>query len=486
MRHPLDSKRSNLSYRASKTSRITPLRLGLGGSGDAHTKQRELWEMREYARMLDRDNVIAHAILDRSTEAVIGEGINVQIQSSSKRWTEKAERMWQQWWDQGADARGMSRGWELEQFAYRSYKCDGDILIVKESNGTISLIEGDRIGTPPRLENNPNIHAGVEYNDVGKITKFYICSDMIDPKQRGKTCQNYTSRPAKDCLWLANRHRPSMTRGVTAFASSMQLYEDIDAFLESCIINAKMSVAHVLFITRENGLADLDGTEEADDDFGNTRTEQTVSPGTILYGKPGEKGSMVGSTQPMINFSPFMKQLLRFAGVNFGLPLEVVALDFSDTNYSSARAAMQVADKSIKRNHKFMVDNFTSPLVRWKIEGWIREGKLPRPKFYKAQATPPRQISIDPNKEIQAEIAKTQSGFSTNKNVCSMLQQDYTDIFVQRSREIEDALAMAVKIDPTGNKVSWKDFLGHAKDYDSALYQELEAEVKKEETADAD
>ena len=471
MRSMKDSKGS-LSYRAAQTSRITPYRVGLGGSGDAHTKETDLWEMREYARRLDRDNVIAHAILDRSVEAVIGDGIRTHVESSSTSFADNAERLWKKYWNQEADSRGFRRGWELEALVYRSLKCDGDILVVKEDDGKISIVEGDRIATPSDKKNitDGTLHAGVHMDMRGKLLNFYVCKDAINNRNYKHSYNDFMTISADRCLWLANTHRPSMTRGVTAFASSMQLYEDIDAFLEACIINAKMSVAHVMFIKRENGGADLDGTEETTDGWGNDRTEQVISPGTILYGKPGESASMIGSTMQMVNFGPFMKQLLRFAGISFGLPLEVVGLDFSDTNYSSARAAMLVAHKAHQRNHKTMVDNFLAPLMRWKIEQWIKEGLLNRPAYYSVAATPPRQISIDPNKEMSAEVVKVQHGFSTNADVCSILGFDFDDVLQRRANEISKAKKAADKIDP--DDVNWRDLIGDAKNFDAALYSD--------------
>jgi len=429
-------------------------------------------------------------MLDRASESIIGTGLDMQLKSNNVKWDDRAEKMFQRWWDMDADIRGMHTGFEIERLGYRASKVDGDVLFLKTSHngGQIQAIEADRISTPTDLEYDPFIINGVKVNEYGRPTKYYVSPTSGNETYRSRIeADKYTVYDAKDCILLANRNRFSLTRGVPVFATNMQLFEDIDAFIETCIIHAKISASHVLFIERNGPLDDLDGYEETTDSYGNTRQEQTVSPGMILQGEPGEQAKGIGSTQSMVQFSPFVTQLLRFAGLNFGMPLEMLSLDFSKTNYSSARAALLVAHKSFVIEHKKLMKNFMEPIIRWKIDQWIKRGQLDAPKNgYRVGATPPTFMSIDPLKESLGEINRVQHSFATNRDVCAAKGQDWLDVLEQRTKEIEVAVKSSAKINQKAGEilVNWRDLLGDAKNFDAGMYEDPGKEEEPAVTGD--
>jgi capsid protein len=262
----------------------------------------------------------------------------------------------------------------------------------------------------------------------------------------------------------------------------MQLFDDIDAFIETCVLHAKIATSHVMFIERQNGPADIDSVETVEDSYDYDRQEQVVSPGMILYGKPGEQAKMVGTTQSMVQFGPFVQQLLRFTGLNFGMPLEMLSLDFSQTNYSSARAALLIAHKSFLAQHKTMTKRFLEPILRWKVKEWVRTGALRGDRPYRVSATPPRFPSVDVLKEANGEIAKVQHGFSTNREVCATLGMDWEEVLRQRAEEIKQAMVLASQLsEEDGQKVDWRDLLGDAKNFDPGVYADPDAKAEGRE-----
>jgi lambda family phage portal protein len=448
-------------YSAARRSRIQATKLGLGGSGDKHATSSDLWQLREYSRALDRDNVIASAMLDRACEAIIGTGIDLQVQSGDKTWDAEVEARWSAWWDTEADIRGMLCGWQIEAMAYRAMKVDGDILLVMLGTGQVQAIEADRIATPPELSQSPLCINGVQVDAQGRPLVFWIAPLDTTTSSGRKIYGKKDIRPinAADCVYLPNMNRFSLTRGVPTFATNMQLFDDIDAFIETCVVHAKIAASHVLFVERQNGPANIDSVETVQDADDNDRQEQVVSPGMIMYGRPGERAQMVGTTQTMVQFGPFVQQLLRFTGLNFGMPLEMLSLDFSQTNYSSARAAMLVAHRSFVCQHKLMTQRMLAPILRWKVREWVRDGMLERP--FQVSATPPKNISVDPQKDAAADVLKVQNGFTTNREVCAAWGMDWEQIMNQRAEEIKLAMDKAAGLSSEGGGVvDWHDLLG--------------------------
>jgi lambda family phage portal protein len=459
-------------YRAATRNRIQVTKTGIGGSGDQHAKAGDLWQLREYSRALDRDNVLASAMLDRAQEAVIGTGIDIQVLSGSKRWDAEVERLWHAWWDTDADVRGLHVGWQIEHLAFRSMKVDGDILFILTDTGQIQPIEADRIVTPYEQNNKPDVVNGVKVNAYGRPIGFWVAPVAQSTMTGTLPEASMTFVNAEDAVFLANMNRFSLTRGIPVFATNMQLFDDIDAFIETCVLHAKIATSHVMFIERQNGPADIDSVETVEDSNDYDRQEQVVSPGMILYGKPGEQAKMVGTTQSMVQFGPFVQQLLRFTGLNFGMPLEMLSLDFSQTTYSSARAALLIAHKSFMAQHKMMTKRFLEPILRWKVKEWVRAGVI-RERPFRVSATPPRFPSVDVLKEANGEVAKVQHGFVTNRDVCAGFGLDWEEVLRQRAEEIKQAMVLASQLnEEDGQKVDWRDLLGDAKNFDQGVYSD--------------
>lgn len=470
----LFSSKSTFSYRYALPNRLNKSRFLKGGSADDHINERRLHALRESARNLDRNNPIASAILDRATEAVISKGVDIQITSGNKRWDDRAEKLFKQWWDTEADARGLLSGFEIEKLAFRSKHVDGDILFIKTGEGKLQAIEGDRVYSPIKTETK-NIVNGVELDEIGKPIAFYV-ADRPEHSKSLKGKIKFKRIKAEDCFFLSNVKRFGQTRGITSFATNMQLFDDIDAYIETCVVGSKVSVSHVLFIQRENGIPDSLETQQIIDENGVMYEEKEVNPGSILYGKPGEKASMIGSNQTMVQFSPFVTQLLRLAGLPFGLPLEMVGLDFSKTNYSSARASLLVAHRSFRSQHKEFMNRLMIPIIKWKLLEWIKAGLLEERKDYKISATPPKSLSLDPLKESNAEQIRVKNSFTTLKEICASQNQDYQEILNQRAKEIIEAGRQAEKISKaTGEDFNWRELMGATKDFNSDIYETEDA-----------
>lgn len=116
----------------------------------------------------------------------------------------------------------------------------------------------------------------------------------------------------------------------------MKFFRDLSDYLDFELVGAIVAASFPVFIETAN--PDL-----ASGGFSNTTTKQKYqefSPGGVFYGAYGERPHVLNSNRPGDSFAPFVERLLRAVGASVGLPYEVVAKDFSKTNYSSARAAL--------------------------------------------------------------------------------------------------------------------------------------------------
>ena len=460
-------------YRQAVKSRIRSGYNNTRGSGDAHMGETDMKNLRDKSRSIDRDNFFATSILDRLEENVLGDALNIQVESNNKRWNDQAEKLWSEWWEDQPEVRGTFAGGELEKIIFRSKKVDGDVLIILRKDGKIQLVEADRIESPANKTSDDNVINGVHVNNDGKILGYYVTNAPDDKKDwKGRTEHSYIK--AEFAIFLAERHRFTMTRGLPVFTRNSDLFDNIDEFLEASIIQQKISASHCVFIERKGGLDGLDGVTTEIDSEGKEQQQQTVEPGMVLYGEPGESAKMLGASQTGQQFGPFMTQMLRFAGLIYGLPLEILSLDFSKTNYSSARASLLIAHKSFKKQHRTFIKETISPIARWKIRQWIREGKLADTRAdYKITATPPKMISVDPLKETKADIERIGAGLTTMRDVCASNGTDWRSTIKQREEEIITASKAAANVvKRTDEEWSARDILGISQKYNQDIFTE--------------
>lgn len=466
--------RSALSYRHGKSRRSGPQGTAGTGSGNSHMAEGEMGTLREKVRLLDRDNYLVKSIIDRMIEFIIGDGLNIQVNSGNKRWNARAERLFTEFWNDSPEIRGVINGPELERLILRTKKIDGDVLIVKTNAGKLQVIEGDQIRTPRSMKNNNAIINGVEVDKMGRPLRFYV--HPHDDKRGMHSNVDPVVIQAEDAIFIAERHRVSMTRGVSAFASAIDLFEDIDGFIEASVVQQKIAASHAMVIEQKGGPSALETNEEIDAE-GIQYTEEDARPGSILYLNVGEQAKILGAQQSGQQFGPFVTQMLRFTGLPFGLPLELTSLDFSKTNYSSARAALQVAHKNFRREHRRMVAEFMEPIVRWFLDSAIKSGKLDE-REYKISATPPKNISVDPLKETNADIARIIGGMTTLKEVAVSNGQDWIDILKQREDEITEAAKIASNVvKRTGEEWSARDILGMTQGFKKEIFTDETEEV---------
>jgi len=162
---------------------------------------------------------------------------------------------------------------------------------------------------------------------------------------------------------------------------------------------------------------------------------------------PGESLDSVSSTHPHGGFETFAQEMQRVIAAALGLSAEQVTQDWSKTNYSSARAALLEAWKTLQRRRDEFCMNFATPFYG----AWLWEamdgGELPLPAgslpYIEARAAYSRcswtgvaRGWIDPTKERAGAVMGMDAALSTLKRECAEQGLDYEEVLHQRAAEI--------------------------------------------------
>jgi lambda family phage portal protein len=161
---------------------------------------------------------------------------------------------------------------------------------------------------------------------------------------------------------------------------------------------------------------------------------------------PGEDIKAVSVARPNAAFSPFTHEMLRGLAAVLGISAEQVTWDYSQTNYSSARAAIVESEKTYNRRCAEFNSNVATPVYAAWLEEAMDRKQLPlpsgAPRFIEARNAyarcrwlGPAKGWVDPVAERSGAILGLDAGFSTLEQECAEQGLDWEENLEQRARE---------------------------------------------------
>ncbi len=322
-----------------------------------------------------------------------------------------------------------------------------------------------RLRTPAHLVGDDSIRDGVVMDEDGEDLGYWI----ENSRDVWGGMDDYVYCPARAghrrLVFHAYRmESPEQVRGVPLLAPVIKLFRDKYDFLDYEVMAQIITSAFPVAIESTAPLTEgnmYQGTQQP-------RYFQQVHPGQIFYPNPGESVKALTANRPGNNFEAFFKIILRTITAVAGLPYEQVARDFSDTNYSSARAALLEAWRVYQEYRHWLLRHFCKP-VRAQVleEAWLRGyWSIPKgaPDFYghmdlwlASRWTPPPRGHVDPLKEIEANILGLRAGLLTYADLLGEQGVDYEDAFAQQFREQRLRQSLGLPQDLTTNASATKE-----------------------------
>ncbi|MBT9139234.1 MAG: hypothetical protein DDT31_01816 [Syntrophomonadaceae bacterium] len=309
----------------------------------------------------------------------------------------------------------------------------------------LNIVEADRLFTPAGLRGNKNIREGVELGERGEPIAYYIRKthpgDILYTNARAI---EYIRYPAMNIYGMPNimhlywQKRPGQTRGEPFFAPVLALFKDLTDYIEAELIAEKIAACFAGFITKSDPyIAGMNRSKEV----AGKRIEE-IYPGMFEYLAPGEDIKFANPSRPSGTFEPFVERILRAIGVGLGMPYELIAKDFSKTNYSSARAALLEAWRFFKVEQDWLGNKFNQPVwERLLLEAFLRE-EITAPNFLenrlewtRARWIAPGRGWVDPVKEVQASLKAVEGNISTLADECASNGKDWEETLEQIARE---------------------------------------------------
>lgn len=475
-------------YAASKNSRFRRKRTGIslqGSNADYHYRtEGDYLRMLETARDMDRNDAIIGQAIDRAVINTVQNGFVVDPQTGDDKLDLE---LWNRWEDWSNDPDQCELSGELvwkdvEYLTLRQAFIDGDIFVLPTESGQVEIVESHRCRTPTKTTRNV-VH-GVLLDEHRRREEYWFTKRDIDPSEALRLVSDITPYPARNkeghrqVFHIYNPKRCTQTRGVTALApifDASGMFEDINF---ARMIQQQIVSCFAIIRTKEKGTfggppsATGNVTTETRSD-GSTRTLQGIAPGMEISGEEGESINGFSPSVPSPTFFDHMRLVLTLIGINIGLPLVMVLMDGSETNFSGYRGAVDQARMTFRHNQDWQVRRLHSPTYLWKVRQWMKADAGIRKAAAKSKINvfshkwnPPTWPYIEPFSDANADLLRLKHNLISPRRLHAERGRDWDEIAEESIADNALAIKLAIKTAEEINKesdgttlVHWRELL---------------------------
>jgi lambda family phage portal protein len=412
---------------------------------------------------LRRNNPIVAGICDRFADNVVGPaGLIPEAQTEDENWNREAESYFREW-AKAADVRERLNLKELCRLAVTSRLFDGEQFYLFTPDGKLAPIEAERCRKPADELDFATQSDGIRMDSVGRVTDF--CFHGRDKNGAFSGEHEKKWYPARDVVHVARIWRVDQVRGVPDFAPIANVLADIGEINTATLSKAKLDALAAWIINKAGGAANPSFSLRSGNQTAKTVGSTPLSKadfGMIFEAEPGETLTSFNSNTPGTQYGPFMEFNLMLACAGIGMPFEFVMMWFSKGNFSSSRAALMQAARTIESWQAWLIDNMLDPIWQWKIAQAIKRGMIPPAptkfvaghqvsQWYQVDWTAPPMDWIDPQNAIQTEMQEDQIGASNLSKINRRRGQDFEAVIRRKARDLRmvDRIAQEEGVDPS-------------------------------------
>lgn len=403
-----------------------------------------------------------------------------EIEEAFEEWANDSE-CW-------CDAAQRSSFGGLLALAYRHRALDGEALAVINSLRdrpnwwtAIEIIDPDRLANPAGQVSSDTLRDGVALGRHGEPTGYWI--RVKHPADQAAVNQLASVRVPRSQAGLRlvvhafEADRAGQVRGVSALATVVKKLRMLSRYDEAELQAATLNSVLAAFVTSPFDHAALaesmaggppspdTGTDGYLDSFQASREaywkENAPSLPTgmrLNFLHPSEDIKLTAPGHPNANFDKFVAASLRNIASAIGITYEQLSADWSQVNYSSARAALLEVWRGFTARGGHFAHQFVQPIYVRVLEEAIARGKVRVPRgcvpfakaryaWSRARWLMPGRGWVDPVKEANAAVLRMGNGLSTLEREAAEQGLDWEEVLTQRAREQKRAAQLEAQFD---------------------------------------
>tara|TARA_R110000824_G_scaffold401665_1_gene613480 strand:- start:926 stop:2569 length:1644 start_codon:yes stop_codon:yes gene_type:complete len=474
-------------YRAASAvnSRFVSTSLGsaaIGVGANVHTvNDSRYFKMMELFRHLEINDRLVGVAVRRLVTNVLQQGMTINPTTGDPDSNKLLKEKFREWSTDKTkcDITERLNFHQMAKIVLKRIIVDGDVFCLPQKKTLkLQFAEAHRCRTPTnmkrRIKTAVPIH-GVEHNEqTGGVVRFHFTKTDVDLAQTVTRVDQVSPRKASGVLHLMLPDRFTQSRGVSSLArvpTEAGQYDDaIFAKLVATQVQSCFAIIEEIEVGADEGKdAELLAGNDAVTGEWN-KSEVEISPGMILPGKAGRKYKAFSPNLNMADFKEFSHMILGTIAVNLDIPLIVLLLDATQTNFSGWRGALDQARLRFKELQQELIDQFYSPIYKWLVERWIKSdpevAKIVERLGIKAFShswNRPQFTYIEPLKDTTADALQLNTAMVSPVEFHGRQGRDWNEFYPEVVDAYGDAIEAACLRTETINErfefanINWRD-----------------------------
>jgi len=398
--------------------------------------------LRARARYLHENNGIVSGIDSSIKVNSIGNGLKFQSKTGDANLDNAIEKLWGKWIEaENCDYTQRENFNDMQKTILGARMTDGEILInkviTKSKNHPLKLqlIEVDRFAAvQSKFTPKQNFFVdGIELGTRGEPKYFNITEGWSTVKRV----------PAKNIIHYYKRdNRPSQYRGISEYKQTIVDLRNFAKYTQLTVEGASARASLAYAVETEN-LASHQNFRENNDA---NEPIEFINDAFVYYLNKGEKMHQLDGAKSTGEFGEFIKATIRLIAVGRKISYELAFRDYSQVNFSSARASILQDHKKFDEEQILMARYVLTPIFKTWIEANVLAGNLPispfmfyqdRDYFEQPRWVAPKREWVNPLQDIKAIEKELALGLITYEDVLGSRGKDLHEVIEQKKKENE-------------------------------------------------
>lgn len=326
----------------------------------------------------------------------------------------------------------------------------------------VLLVDPERVSNPNNMADFGNNRGGIEFSDIGEPLAYHVRQAHPGDWYQSQKTMTWERVPRTtpfgrpSFIHAFEAEREGQSRAMSPFAALVPLMRMIARYAQLELNNAAANAMFAAFLYSNLPIADAtaqftpQGLTFADKRFEHyLKNPPTVGGVRVPVLGIGDELKINAQPRPTTAFPAFLTAFLQRVAAARGISYEQLAMDWSRTNYSSARAALNEVWRTISRMFAQFSEQLLDPIRYCVVEeafdrGYV-ESPPTAPDFWEMPAAylngrwiGPGRGYVDPVKEAEAANMRIDGLLSTLQDEAAEQGDDWEELLDQAEVEQEE------------------------------------------------
>lgn len=374
---------------------------------------------------------------------------------------------WKEWCQRGnCTMDGLMSFDELERLLVRTAALDGEFVVILKAADNpwgfaLQFVDTDQLDPTFFDEQRGGqtfIRMGVEIDKFRKPVAYWLFTKH--PNEYTTSPNNRVRVLAENCVHAYLPDSALQTRGVPWAAPAMYKMNMLRGYMEAELVAARVGACQMGVVINK-AASEFEG--EGVNEDGTVKME--AEPGGFMQFSGDVDFKQFDPSHPAGAFAPFVNAAKRDVAATLGVAYTSLTSDYSQVNFSSARAELMAERQMWRVRQKWMIESFHKRVFRAWLAMSVLRGRInlsvrdEDDVAAQIQWHPRGWDWVDPLKDIQAAAESVQNGFSTRTRILAKQGLDFEDVVQELADEIKliESLGLYLGTDAKGDATAPED-----------------------------